>query len=233
MNKLYQIIDEKILYRYKDMSLEIRYKSRLLVVYYLVGLIVFPSHLCYMYFYVNLDIMKMIGSIPVYFIFVVIVQASLFNNKLWLSGITVLFIVLDVYAYISINHFQENDLLAFTASFISSLITILSVYVLLFFIKIIIQAAIERSENESAVNVKQYEKIKALLNSVAQTSTKLVDHSDLLTNNANSFFEVFHDQHQGLLTLLQKMEDLFLMTTLIGEQIQKVNLSIEEVTSMA
>jgi hypothetical protein len=175
----------------------------------------------------------MIGSIPVYFIFVVIVQASLFNNKLWLSGITVLFIVLDVYAYISINHFQENDLLAFTASFISSLITILSVYVLLFFIKIIIQAAIERSENESAVNVKQYEKIKALLNSVAQTSTKLVDHSDLLTNNANSFFEVFHDQHQGLLTLLQKMEDLFLMTTLIGEQIQKVNLSIEEVTSMA
>lgn len=313
MKKMFLGMKEYFIRNYSSSSFIIQQKAGLLLVGELVIAVLLPAHFIYMFFYANVPLMQLFGSLisypviffvlyltikgkyeisanislcafsllmiyatmqnlntapinvyfmNIYFLIVIIVQAALFNNTIWLIGVTVLFLAVDAFVYVSIIHQETSiDGGVIATGFASSSFTILGTFILSLLIKKISQSTIKRLESEYAINAGQYDKIKELLNSVSQTSLKLAEHSDILTTNANSFsegsqnqaatieeissaseevisgveqvFGVVHEQNQGLMILLQKMKDLYLITSGIGGQIHQVSLSTEEITTMA
>jgi len=313
MKKPFLAFNEHFTNYYSSSSFIVHQKAKLLLVAEFVIAVLLPAHFIYMFFYVNVPLMQLIGSLfcypliffvlfltikgkydlsanislsafsllmiyatiqninnapinvyfmNIYFLIVIIVQAALFNNTIWLIGVTVLFLAFNGFVYVRVIRLATSfDRGVITTGFVSSSFTILGTFILSLLIKKISQATITRMENEYAINIKQYEKIKELLTSVSQTSLKLAEHSDILTTNANSFtessqnqaatieeissaseevisgveqvFEVVHDQNKSLVTLLKKMKDLYLITSGIGGQIHKVSLSTEGITALA
>lgn len=197
-----------------------------------------------------------------YILIFIVVQAALFNRTAWLWGAAVFALALDVIAYHAIGDSMTRvESGYFATGFMSSLISIVMTFVLSLLYKRITQSAIDKSEDENAVNRKQYAQIKELLDSVSATSNKLAQHSDVLTNNANSFlegsqnqaatieeissateeaisgveqvFEVINEQHTKLINVLGRVQELSSITTEIGKEIHIVSSSTEEITSIA
>jgi len=197
-----------------------------------------------------------------YFLLILLVQATLFNRTSWIIYATLVFIITDLTCYYYLSRVLSGvELSIVRKGALSSGITLFMIGFFSVIIKIITQSAILRSEKESEINSRQYSRIRDLLNSVSRTSSMLADHSDILTGSANGFIEesqnqaatieeissaaeevmgnmeqvgiVMSGQYDNIRELLEKMNQLSVITSEINGQINKVNISSGDITVMA
>lgn len=203
-----------------------------------------------------------IYSMDFYFLSIIVVQAALFNRISLLVTVSAFFLIIDILSfYYNYQKLTGPELNYFTRGAISSAFNILAISIFSIILKVISRQAVQRSEEESEKNEKNYIKIKHLLESVSNTSSVLADHSDVLTHSANEFIDesqsqaatieeissateevvsnmeqvgvVMGGQYENIKNLTLKMNELSSITSDINVQINSVNLSSGEITSMA
>ncbi len=201
-------------------------------------------------------------SMDFYFFSIILVQGALFNRIPWIISTALFFIILDIFCYFQISQRVTGlELHICTRGAVSSGITILLIGFFSIILKVITHNAIQRSEEASELNLKNFNRIKSLLDSVTNTSSILSKHSEKLTHSANEFIDesqsqaatieevssaseevfsnieqvghVLDSQHENIKILLHKMDELSSMISEINVQISNVNISSVNITSMA
>jgi len=131
----------------------------------------------------------------VYFMMFTIVAAGLFCEKGVIIAVSSVFILSDLIFYYCIKENLATDIFvkAKTAVFDSSL-TLALICGGVLILNWVTGKAIERADNETELNMKQYKRVRELLVSVKKTSEDLAGFSEDLTSNIRGFSEQSQNQ---------------------------------------
>ncbi len=197
-----------------------------------------------------------------YLMIVIVVQAALFCKKKWLVGITAFFIISDVAFFILVRESLDTlSLQAAQLGVVVSSFTFFFVMVISLLIISITDGAIKRADEEARQNKENYDKIQSLLISVTESSAVLARSSNEMKDSTVTFSENFQnqaasaeeitasmeeissttdnnassaaEQFDTITVFLEKLENLSLNITRMGEKINESTGIANEITSHA
>jgi len=145
----------------------------------------------------------------VFFMFMLIVQASLFCKRSILTLITGIVISDNIIFYfLGRKFFDPVTFKGATGGIISSSICLILVYILSLLTTLIAQRSIRRSEKESEINKKQFNEIETIFRSIKNLSDGLADGSEKLSSTATNFSENFQHQAATAEEITATMEEI-------------------------
>jgi methyl-accepting chemotaxis protein len=144
-----------------------------------------------------------------FFMFMILIQASLFCRRQILSGISILFIIAEIYFFKSAEPFFDKTFIVQTQlGLISLTASMIISYILSLLINSISVKSLSQAEKSAQENENQYKKILEIMESANVISKGLSDASEKINMNSQNLSTASSEQAANLEEITSSLEEL-------------------------
>jgi methyl-accepting chemotaxis protein len=145
----------------------------------------------------------------IYFWYVIIIQSTLFNRKIVIYAVSLVFLVANAVYFLSVKGMLEEKILALSRmGFIDSSFTLFVAFILSILIKKITDDALVKAKSEGEVNVRQLHQIKDMVGSMKSSMQKLSQSSKGLSEISINISDNSNNQASSVEEIMATMEEI-------------------------
>ncbi len=154
----------------------------------------------------------------IYFFFTVIIQATLFNKKLVVYIVSLLFIITNIVCFFIVKNIIRGEILELSkVGIVDSTFAMTGAFLLSILIKKITDEALFRAKEEGEVNIRQLKQIKIMMESMKSSMKKLSLSSRGLTEISKNISDNSLNQASSVEEVMASMEEISTSTESIAE----------------